>query len=360
MRGGCPARRRASGPRRCTPSCRQSTAKTYPQRPEGAGGACPFTNRTRRVVSEVVGDHPTRLPSSRRVSCRVIAAAPWLVSSDASPTCPEWAVTRSTPATRAAVPKRNRGDKRQPSDGRHPSRTARPSSRPSDSSFLPWTVTSTPSPSVGADLAPPHRGHMKRPGDHGIEPGSAPGRLGRNSKAAPRSRRRWRWQVASPAARSAGLERAGLARAAAVGGGLPVAGDDPGGGFRRPGSVFATGCRRPRHPPPASTTSRSRGRESEAVALERGRLDAVSVGLVFMVGDAPQRGERAGPTSTTWSTAAGCSSPPHPSELARAPSMRISEEVEHGFREVEHGFREVEHPFRGKWNSGSGVVNARR
>ena len=38
----------------------------------------------------------------------------------------------------------------------------------------------------------------------------------------------------------------------------------------------------------------------------------------------------------------------------------ISEEVEHRFREVEHGFRDVEHPFRGKWNSGSGVVNARR
>ena len=38
----------------------------------------------------------------------------------------------------------------------------------------------------------------------------------------------------------------------------------------------------------------------------------------------------------------------------------ISEEVEHRFREVEHGFRDVEHPFRGKWNAGSGVVNARR
>ena len=38
----------------------------------------------------------------------------------------------------------------------------------------------------------------------------------------------------------------------------------------------------------------------------------------------------------------------------------ISEEVEHRFREVEHGFRDVEHPFRGKWNGGSGVVNARR
>ena len=38
----------------------------------------------------------------------------------------------------------------------------------------------------------------------------------------------------------------------------------------------------------------------------------------------------------------------------------ISEEVEHRFREVEHGFRDVERPFRGKWNTGSGVVNARR
>ena len=38
----------------------------------------------------------------------------------------------------------------------------------------------------------------------------------------------------------------------------------------------------------------------------------------------------------------------------------ISEEVEHRFRDVEHGFRDVEHPFRGKWNTGSGVVNARR
>ena len=38
----------------------------------------------------------------------------------------------------------------------------------------------------------------------------------------------------------------------------------------------------------------------------------------------------------------------------------ISEEVEHRFREVEHGFRDVEHAFRGKWNTGSGVVNARR
>ena len=39
---------------------------------------------------------------------------------------------------------------------------------------------------------------------------------------------------------------------------------------------------------------------------------------------------------------------------------RISEEVEQRFREVEHGFRDVEQPFRGKWNAGSGVVNARR
>ena len=38
----------------------------------------------------------------------------------------------------------------------------------------------------------------------------------------------------------------------------------------------------------------------------------------------------------------------------------ISAEVEHRFREVEHRFRDVEHPFRGKWNAGSGVVNARR
>ena len=38
----------------------------------------------------------------------------------------------------------------------------------------------------------------------------------------------------------------------------------------------------------------------------------------------------------------------------------ISEEVEHRFRDVEHRFRDVEHPFRGKWNAGSGVVNARR
>ena len=38
----------------------------------------------------------------------------------------------------------------------------------------------------------------------------------------------------------------------------------------------------------------------------------------------------------------------------------ISAEVEQRFREVEHGFRDVEHPFRGKWNAGSGVVNARR
>ena len=47
------------------------------------------------------------------------------------------------------------------------------------------------------------------------------------------------------------------------------------------------------------------GSESEAVAIKHGRLAAVLAGLLFMVGDAPERGERAGPTSTTRSTATG-------------------------------------------------------
>ena len=49
-------------------------------------------------------------------------------------------------------------------------------------------------------------------------------------------------------------------------------------------AVLAT-CHRPRR--------RGRGVESEAVALERGRLDAVIAGLLFMAGDVAQRGQRA-------------------------------------------------------------------
>ena len=56
---------------------------------------------------------------------------------------------------------------------------------------------------------------------------------------------------------------------------------------------------------------RGRGVESDEVALDRGRVDAVIAGLLFHGRDAAQRGERryAGPTASTRPTATACSSP---------------------------------------------------
>ena len=63
-------------------------------------------------------------------------------------------------------------------------------------------------------------------------------------------------------------------------------------------AVLAT-CHQPRR--------RGRGRESDEVTAERGRLDAVIAGFLFMGRDAAQRGERAvaGPTSTMRPMATG-------------------------------------------------------
>ena len=180
--------------------------------------------------------------------------APRLVSSDASPTRPEWAVTRSTPAARAAAWNRSptifgeSGATRSAGPGLAAARSGpdragdaalhEPDVRrlallvrlaPADGDQHPVAVgrVGDVGPAEGADLAPPHPGHEEESCDHGVEAAALAGDgVGLDAAAA-------------PPRLVAGGEDGGQVRrpepprlpSAAAAGGPPVAGQDPGGAF---------------------------------------------------------------------------------------------------------------------------------
>ena len=219
-----------------------------------------------------------------------VVDAPRLVSSDASPTRPEWAVTRSTPAARAATANRSptifgeSGATRSAGPGfaaalsvrialATPPFTNRTSFvSPSWFVLLRRTVTSTPSPSAasatsalveGADLAPPHPGHEEEPCDHGVEAAALAGD-GVGLDAAPAAPRAVAGGEDGGEVR--GPERARLT-AAAIGGGPPVAGQNPGRPF--PGRIGLAG----EAGPEARRGHRRRGaRRRPALVVELGEV----------------------------------------------------------------------------------------
>ena len=170
--------------------------------------------------------------------------APRLVSSDASPTRPEWAVTYSTPAARAAAWNRRPTIFGESGTTRSSAGFAKaPSIRiaratlpftnrtsfvsPSWFVFPRRTVTNTPSPAKRAHLAPAHPPHEEEPGDHGVEAAALEGDLlGLTAAAAP---------AGLVAGGEDGVEVRRPERPrlppAAIAGGPPVAGEDPGRPF---------------------------------------------------------------------------------------------------------------------------------
>ena len=171
--------------------------------------------------------------------------APQLVSSDASPTRPEWAVTRaSTPAARAAAANRSpticgeSGTTWSSGTGPAAARSVRRAratpvlhephvprltllvrlAAAADGDEDPVAVgrVGAVGPADGAHLAPPHPGHEEQPRDHGVEPAALEGDLvGLDAAAAtPRP--------------VAGGEDGGQVRRPEP---PPVAGEEPGGAF---------------------------------------------------------------------------------------------------------------------------------
>ena len=156
-----------------------------------------------------------------------VVDAPRLVSSDASPTRPECAVTRlSTPATCAAAVNRNpiicadNGTTRLPGSGlvaprnvrrarATPSFTNRTSfTSPSWFVLLRRTVTRTPSPAVESTTSAQRsaltslRRMPAMKSNPAITASTRPRSRATSLDSTPRPRRRGRWQVASTAARS--------------------------------------------------------------------------------------------------------------------------------------------------------------
>ena len=120
---GAPWARRVRGPRA---SGRRRLALLVHQAGHEAAERCllamalrvvPRTSRRSINPGRVVRDHPARLPVPGEH--HVVVDAPRLVSSDASPTRPEWAVTCSTPAARAVA-----GQRAAIAPRTHPRRTA--------------------------------------------------------------------------------------------------------------------------------------------------------------------------------------------------------------------------------------------
>ena len=216
--------------------------------------------------------------------------APRLVNSDASPTRPEWAVTRSTPAAqgRRLEPqphhlRRERHDavrlRRVRGGPQGPDRAGDAALHEPDVRRLAVLVRLAPAdgdqhpvavgrvgdvgPVEGAHLAPPHSGHEEEPCDHGGEAAALEGDpLGLGA-------------AASPARPVAGGEDGGEVRgperprlpSAAIAGGPPVAGEDPGRPF--PGRARLAG---EAGPEARRGYRRRRARRRPALVVELGEV----------------------------------------------------------------------------------------
>ena len=216
--------------------------------------------------------------------------APRLVSSDASPTRPEWAVTRSTPAARAAAWNRRptifgeSGTTRSSGAGLAAARSVRRARAtppftnrtsvvsPSWFVLLRRTVTSTPSPSAAAATSAQRRAltslrripAMKREsGDHRVEAAALEGDLvGLDAAAAPA------WPVADgeDGGQVRRPERPRLP-SASIAGGPPVAAEDPGRPF--PGRAGLAG---EAGPEARRGHRRRRARRRPALVVELGEV----------------------------------------------------------------------------------------
>ena len=157
----------------------------------------------------------------------------------------------------------------------------------------------TATPTATADLQPGHHARRRRRRGASTVPG--PGGGARRA-----SRRGVSTEPSSQAsAGSAGAFRGGRTR------GSPASLSTVGRAFGTATNVWFGFRTDPAFPVPPSrpepgrgtdaraVAGRGNGNESQVVALEHGRLDAVIAGLLFMVGDAPERDERLGGRQST-------------------------------------------------------------